>query len=306
LIDKIRLSIRGAKANPAYIKDWRKQDTNTGTGHLGNMKVSQNIGGVSVIGSIAKYLNGENMTALSLKEVEAAVKKLETETGISLKTAIVTQLEVGKTCIVKECPSEYMRLFGYLPRYGKHLYYNPGGMLETVGYSTPEGSYSLTIYDKAVEMRRHRAEIPELFEGCNCLRVEYGIDRRRGIKARFGHDLTAYHLFDYETYRRLQMLFLQRYKAVPKTGRLVYVDKAKNITPAELKKRVAAAFRETHPDQYRASIQVLREAKKLSDKNHERIREEERRQGKDSNVSDTSPLIDELDNILELAVKCVV
>jgi hypothetical protein len=305
LIDKIRLRIEGAKIRPERIKDWRQLDTRTGKGHVENMKISQYPGGVGMTGSLAKYLNGENMTPLTRPGIKAAIEKLETDTGISLGAGIVTQIEVGKTCIVKQCPSEYMRLFGDPPRYGRHEY-RRGGMIETVGYSTPHGSYSLCVYDKTAEMKRRGAKIPELFKGCNCLRIEYGIDRRRGIKARFGHDLTAYDLFGYDTYRKLQGLFLEAYKAIPKTGRAVYLDKAKQVTPSELERLEAAAYRETHNDTHRAAIQALREAGAISPKSMERIRAQERQQGRDYDTSDVSPLIAELDSCLEMAVQCVV
>ncbi|MDR2632755.1 MAG: hypothetical protein LBC51_03915 [Treponema sp.] len=305
MIDKIRLRVEGAKADTAHIKDWRRLDTHTGTGHLGNVKISQYLDGVGIIGSLAKYLNGENMTPLTRRGVETAIRKLETETGISLGAAIVTQIEVGKTCVVKRCPSEYIRLFGDPPRYGRHEY-RRGGMVETVNYSTPHGSYSLCVYDKAAEMKGRGAKIPALFEACNCLRIEYGIDRRQGIKARFGHDLTAYDLFEYETYRRLQMLFLESYKAIPKTGRVVCLDKARQVTPAELEKQEAAAYREAHNDTHLAAIQTLKEAGAISDKNLERIRERDRRQRRDYTTSDVSPLIAELDGILERVVSSVV
>jgi predicted N-acetyltransferase YhbS len=303
LIDKIRLRIEGAKVNTAYIQDWWQQDTRTGTGHLGNIKIHQNINGVTVTGSIAKYLNGENMTPLSRKGVEAAVKKLEADIGLGLGAAVVTQIEISKTCIVKQCPSEYMRLFGDPPRYGRHEY-RCGGMIESVEYSTHQGSYALCVYDKAAEMKRNGAEIPENFKTGNSLRVEYRIERRQGIKARFGHDLTASDLYEYETYRKLQRLFLENYKAIPKIGRVVFVDRAGRITPAELEKREAAAFREMNPDTHRAVIQTLREDGALDAKTMERIKGMERR-GRDYALSDASPLIDELDSILESAVKSV-
>jgi hypothetical protein len=304
LIDKIRLRIEGAKIRPERIEHWRNLDTHTGTGNLGNMNISQYLGSVGIRGSIAKYLNGENMTPLTRRGVKAAIEKLENEIGISLGEGIVTQIEVGKTCIVKQCPSEYMRLFGYPPRH-KRNERGCGGMTETIGYSTPTGSYSLCVYDKTAAMKSERVKIPELFKGCNCLRVECGIDRRQGIKARFGHDLTAYDLFDYDTYRKLQRLFLESYKAFPKTGRSIHLDKSKQVTPSELERLEAAAFREMHPELHNAAIQTLWEAGAISPKNMERIRAMER-QRRDFAVSDKNTLTAELDGILEAAVKCVV
>jgi hypothetical protein len=53
--------------------------------------------------------------------------------------------------------------------------------------------------------RRKKQSIPALLEGANILRLEYKIVRRRGIKARFKRDLTAYDLFNPVVYRELQV-----------------------------------------------------------------------------------------------------
>jgi hypothetical protein len=102
------------------------------------------------------------------------------------------------------------------------------------------------------------------------------------------------------------MLFLESYKAIPKTGRVVCLDKAKRVTPAELEKREAAAYREAHNGTYLAGIQTLWEAGAISPKSMKRIRALDRQRGRDYTASDVSALIAELDSHLEAAVKNVV
>jgi hypothetical protein len=217
----------------ARLADYRRRDVNTGTGTIGAMRVYHNLDGVTIHGSLAKYLQGENMTTLSRAGVRAAIEKLETETDLDLAGAVVGSLEVGTSIILKERPGEYLRLFGDPPVYAKAVY-SKAGFLETVAYGTPTGAFQFCAYDKTKEMTDKRQAIPELFSGRNVLRLEYRIIRRRGVRARFGRDLTAHDLFDYDTYRQLQGLFYRAYQAIPKTGRVCYIDKSKSMTPARL------------------------------------------------------------------------
>jgi hypothetical protein len=259
------------------------------------MSISQNLDGVRIMGSLAKFLQGENITPLTRHGVRQAIEKLETETGLDLSAAVLGSVEVGSSFILKENPAEYLWFFGFPPRYKRKDHYSKTGLLESKSFGTSKGAFQFCAYDKGREMKDKRQTIPPLFSGCNCLRLEYRIIRRRGIRAKFNRDLTAYDLFDYETYRKLQGLFLETYQAIPKLGRRVYIDTSKPITPAELERRQAEQFRQSCHTEYLADLQRLREAGTLTEKNLERIRARDRRQDRDFSLSDTSPLIAELD-----------
>ena len=81
-------------------------------------------------------------------------------------------------------------------------------------------------------------------------------------------------------------------------GRLVYVNKSEEITPAKLLKLQAEQFRQSDPKEYRYLIQQLNEAGKLSPKSLERIQAENNKLGNDMYVSDKSLLIKELDALV--------
>jgi hypothetical protein len=172
----------------------------------------------SFFGSLAKYLNGENVSVLTISQVEEAIHKLENDIGISLSTAIVKSVEYGLSIITTKQPAEYLKLFGYPARYTRHEYATMTGV-ETVTYSTQSGSYQFSVYNKLLEAQRKKKQsIPALFEGANILRLEYKIVRSRGIQAKFGKDLTVYDLFDPTVYRKLQNLFIEAYQTIPKFG----------------------------------------------------------------------------------------
>ena len=132
------------------------------------------------------------------------------------------------------------------------------------------------------------------------LRLEYKIRKRSGIKNKFNRDLTAYNLFDESIYKRFQELFFETYKAIHKMGRLVYADKSKSITPLLLIKLLAEQFRQSFPKDYIFFIQQLIEAGKITKRNLERIRAENYKLGNSLYVSEQSPLIKELNALIEI------
>jgi hypothetical protein len=132
---------------------WR--DTHTYSGHIQNMGVFIGLDSIIIHGSLAKYLNGENVSNLTLQQVEEAIKKLENEIGLNLDTAIITFLECGVSIITKEQPTEYLKLFGYPARYTRHEFATMTGV-ETVTYSTETGAYQFTGYNKVLEVQRKK------------------------------------------------------------------------------------------------------------------------------------------------------
>jgi hypothetical protein len=234
------------------------------------------------------------MTPLNPVRVREAIQKLEKETGLDLGAAVLGSVEVGASYILNEGPAEYLRLLQEHPkRKRKDRYKN--GFFETVSFGTDTGNFQFCGYDKGREMADRRQEIPPLFTGRNVLKLEYRIIRRRGIKAKFHRDLSAYDLFDQDIYRALLELYFEDYKAIIKAGRRVHIDTTKPLTPAKLEKLTAEAYRQRHPEEYMADLQRLQQAGTLTPKNLERIRARDRRQGRDFAFADTSPLIAELD-----------
>jgi hypothetical protein len=276
------------------LEDTYRRDINTYSGHIQNMGIYHNLDGVHIHGSLAKYYRGENITPLTLLQVKEAITMLEIETGIELETAIIKGVELGISIITKESPSEYLRLFGNRARFTRHEYSSLKGV-GTITYSNSKGSFQFSGYDKTKEIIQKHKQIPIQFEGLNILRLEYKIVRRRGIKAKFHRDLTAYDLFNPVVYQKLQSFFLEAYQAIPKFGRQFYIDTSENITPKKWEEMLAEQYRQSFPDQYRNLLHSLRESGAISDKSIERIRATERKREREYSMVDRSPLIIELD-----------
>jgi hypothetical protein len=127
------------------------------------------------------------------------------------------------------------------------------------------------------------------------LRLEYKIVRRRGIKAKFRRDLTAYDLFNPVVYEKLQSLFVEAYQSIPKFGRRFHLDTEKNVTPKKWDEIRAEQYRHALPDDHRHLFQSLRESGAITDKSFERIRATERQRERSYRPVDRSPLIAEMD-----------
>jgi hypothetical protein len=297
MIDKITLKHPGGADIRDRLENAVQADINTIYGNIGNMRVRQSIDGVRLEGSIAKYLQGENITPLTRKAgVKPAIEKLEAATGLDLRQAVVCIVECGASIILKAKPHEYLRLFGKASRMKQSTINSVDGSLEGLEYYTETGAYKFTAYDKIKEARKRKMPIPPLFENCNVLRLEYKITKRKGIVSIFDKDLAGHDLYDHDIYRQLQKHFYEAYKRIEKTGRMVFADTSKQITPAKLETLQAEKYRQLCPKEYAAYIQGLREIGALSDKNAERIKAADRKAGKDYTMSDKNPLISELDN----------
>ena len=194
--------------------------------------------------------------------------------------------------------SEYLQLFGYLPRLTRHDWSKITG-LETVTFGTLTGAYQFTGYDKMKEAlsRKHQI-VPVEFEGANILRLEYRISRRKGIKAQFHSDLTAYQLFDPKVYETLRGLFFTKYEEVPKLGRQYLSVVSGKITPVKWTELLAEQYRQNFPKQCQTLLQTLRKCGALTDKNLERIRANDRKRQRIYATVDKSPLIAELDGYI--------
>jgi len=296
MIDNINLKVSNKDDELLLerLEDLYRKDINTYAGHIQNMGIYRNLDGLHIHGSLAGYYSGQNVTPLTLLQVNEAISILEIQTGIELETAIVKGVELGVSVKTKERPSEYLRLFGNRARFTRHEYSSLKG-IETIIYSNPKGSFQFSGYDKINEVIQKHKQIPVQFEDSNILRLEYKIVRRRGIKAKFHRDLTAYDLSNPVVYQKLQTLFLEAYQSIPKFGRQFYIDTSKNITPKKWDEILAEQYRYSFPTEYRYLLQSLRESGAISDKSSERIRATERRRDKDYRLVDKSPLIVELD-----------
>ena len=271
-----------------------RRDSNTFTGSLGPLKVFHSPGGISVTGSLAKFLHGENITMLDPAAVGTAVNILGQETGLDMRHGQVCKIEAGKNLFTERPPADYLRLFGYPGRYMR-TEYTKAGEVGTVHYYTPKGDYQFILYDKGMEAADR---IPRQYRGLNILRAEYRVMHSKGIRRKLGQNLSAYDLGHEDVIEELERQFFEFYYGIPKMGKEFVMADGK-ITPNRFEKMLAEWFRQNRPKEYREILQSFRMAGNIDKQTMKRIRAKERQGDKGFKWQSTGPLIKELDALLE-------
>lgn len=205
-------------------------DINSFYGSIENMQVKGNINGVSITGSIAKFLNKENVTPLSRESYKQALQELENTIGYDfLNDCIVRRVDVGYSFIVHNPVMTYLQLFGFYhnAKYVRGKFETNNG-IETLSYQTGGGSFAFCVYDKIKECSDKGVEIPELYKDLNVLRMEYRILERRGIQRAFGTDINPYQIAEKGIYRQFVELFSEFYFNIHKSGRVFCVKGIKD------------------------------------------------------------------------------
>ena len=149
-------------------------------GKLGNLKVVITEMEIKVYGSIAKYLNGDNLETLSLEKLRDAVKKLENELGVPVHKGKIKRVDLAGTFQMKEKPQLYLNKLGWLDNVTRSTFES------TTLYYTKKGERQLRFYDKTREMKR-KGQVVNI---ANLLRYEYAFERKR-IRKLFKRDLTV-------------------------------------------------------------------------------------------------------------------
>ena len=147
-------------------------------GKLGNLKVVITEMEIKVYGSIAKYLNGDNLETLSLEKLRDAVKKLENELGVPVHKGKIKRVDLAGTFQMKEKPLLYLKKLGSLQGFIRNTFSS-----DTLYYARGK-EIQLCFYDKGKEMG------VKSLEAGNLLRYECRF-HRKGIRRLFKRDLTV-------------------------------------------------------------------------------------------------------------------
>ena len=125
--------------------------------------------GISIIGSLPKFLYDDNIHPLTRKTTGEAIAALSEGLGFDIGNALVTGLEFGMNFPVSNPVSDYLLKLGELDRMLRYkfsqstLYYKPKGRKQ------PK---VLCFYDKVADAKAKGMSIPAGFEDANILKYE--------------------------------------------------------------------------------------------------------------------------------------
>ena len=207
MYDKLKLWAARTRDTPDITKflDRAKEqiDHDTGEittfGSLDGLKVSIFTGGISIIGSLSKYLYPNNIYPLDRHSTAEAVEKLSDNLHLNISDAKITGLEFGTQFVMRYKPEDYLRKLGDMPRLQR--YHFEVGTL----YYKPKGKQQLKVfafYDKKADAAVKGMTLPDGFSDANLLKYEMRYNQR--LPQQLGvPEVTASTLSEKEFYRQM-------------------------------------------------------------------------------------------------------
>ena len=178
-------------------------------GTVENLRITVYPEKIVIMGSLCKYLKGNNVQGLSMEETRQAIDFLSQKLCLPLRLARVMRIDVAYNAIVSQKPKEYLNRLGSLSRHDRleepdSLYYKQSKTL---------------LHVKNKEMKRKREFFDCGFNG-NILRIElrfsYG---KQDWKKRFGTETVLVDMLLNETFfTNLVKMLYGRYKKIEKVN----------------------------------------------------------------------------------------
>lgn len=244
------------------------KDINTGNvvmyGYKKGLKVSFHPSGISVIGSLPKFLYDDNIHPLTRGTTGEAIEAISECLGFDIGNALVTGLEFGMNFPVSNPVSDYLLRLGELDRMLRYkfssstLYYKPKGRKQ------PK---VLCFYDKVADAKAKGMSIPVGLEDANILKYELRLKGRLSYQLRVDN-ITASTLSDRAFYKMLIGLYQSYYRAIYKQKQMIY-DMSNIKTPNDaLKYRLGRFLNEGEQGGIEEFINELKENETFVDRKY--------------------------------------
>jgi len=112
-IGKVLTNCKGGQKHQHWIK-----------GNLKNLSIYATPRKLTIMGSIAKYYIGDNITGLPIQKVIEAIEKLTNTLECNLFDAMVNRVDIGTCLTLNNNPDVYRSLLTHKPNYYKNEYKN--------------------------------------------------------------------------------------------------------------------------------------------------------------------------------------
>lgn len=307
MYDKVKLWLDRCEMGDAYphlttLLDEATQqiDLKTGEvrtyGSLQGLKVSLYVGGLSIVGSLPKFMYGSNIYPLDRQTTANAISKIEDALHLSLDDAKVTGFEFGCCFLMRHRVGEYLDRLGDMSRLQRYRF-NPDTLYyKHRGKQQPK---TFCYYDKIADARSKQMEIPTGLQDANLLRCEIRLDGR--LPYQLGvPEVTASTLSDRQFYKMVMQRFQDAYFSISKYNQL------KTNSMSEIK-TVADAFdcfvgklmsqTEQSQDKVNAFLEELKGADVFKDRvSYTRLKQRIERAANKASLTITDELVKELDD----------
>lgn len=289
-------------ALPTYLDEAKEQiDHKSGEvryfGYLKSMRVAIYPNGMSIEGSLPKYLyGGNNIYPLDRHTTQEALSSLGDALHVDIMSAKVTGLEFGYNFVMEHPPREYLQRLGDMPRRQRYSFCNDTIYYRRKGANQPD---TMTFYDKIEDAKAKGMKPPKGLENAHILRSEI---RFKGNLCKMLNQpqITASTLSEKPFYKDLMKRFVGAYMSIRKLPRLCpeYVSLIKSPKDAqEAFFALVMAKQGTTIDDVNNFVQSLQDAHTFDQrKDYSRLREMLQRVIGKAKMRANDPLISELDD----------
>lgn len=302
MYDKLKIWAMRTRATPDisnYLDKAKDQiDHETGEvctfGSLDGLKVSIFTSGISIIGSLSKYLYPNNIYPLNRHSTIEAVEKLSDNLHLNIADAKVTGLEFGTQFVMAHPVESYLSKLGEMPRLQRYhfdagtLYYKPNGRQQLKVFA---------FYDKKADATAKGLSLPVGFENANLLKYEMRFNGRLSQQFKI-HEIKASTLSDKEFYRQMIKLYQNNYFSISKQIQIKtnVMNEIKTVSDA-FEILIARLISQSDQTQIAAFLEELKEAKVFEDRKcYTRLKKKIQEISNKAEISVSDELIKELDN----------
>jgi len=186
-----------------------------------------NDAGISLKGSLPKFLLTNNIQTLSRAGASQAIEKLSNTLHLPIKKSKVTRIDVSTVLLVDRPPCDYYPFLGNKPRFERLQ-----TTKDTLYYNT--NKRQLAFYDKFAEAKAKKMDIPETFIGKNLLRFEARYKNR--LPTQFNMPIiTGETLTDERFYNGIVKRWGNEYFSINKLKSISIMDTSTIKTPNDAK-----------------------------------------------------------------------
>lgn len=232
------------------------------SGRLENLNISVYNSGVSIKGSLAKFMYKDNIISLNKKTTKEAICKISDTLKIIIDEAKISELEFGANFLMKHPISMYLDLLKSAPYLETlratidTLYFRSIGKTHTY---RGKNNKVLCFYDKIKEVENRKGLIPDVYAKQNVLRYEirYNGRLKRQLKTT---DVTANRLYADDFYQLMKNNFTNNYNSIVKSNYMMSDEQEIKTVSDALKYMIANSIDE---HKARAIMQGLKDRNTL-------------------------------------------
>lgn len=271
----------------------------TVTGKAGDYSVLLMDAGISLKGSLPKYLLPTNIHTLNRSGVEDAINKLSDTLHLPIKGAKVTRIDVSTVLPVIRPVNDYYQYMGNKP-HSQRLQ----ATADTLYYNTK--IKQLIFYNKIAEAKAKNMMIPAGFNGANLLRVEVRFTQR--LQKQFNRtEITGSTLYEEKFYTEMVQRWGKEYFSIDKLKSIAFMNTTSIKTPKDgVNALLSFLLQDKEPGFINVYIADLKAKKTFDDpKYYTRLKDDLNKLTKATTIAEQNELIRELDqSIREVILNC--